>query len=132
MSYSQMVLLCSSEAIDLDQIERRLAADIPGVGLYRSAIPGRSEFLELTWDDWGIAVGYESGDVVAEESQEIAQAYAEFRPDREAIAQCRQRIVVNSAPDPEMEHFNDFVFVLESLEKFPGAVLFDPQNESFD
>lgn len=132
MSYSQMVLLCSEESLDLAQIEQRLSADIPSADLYRSSIPRGGEFLELTWNDWAIAVGYEKGDVVAEESREIAEAYAEFRPDRSAIAHCRQRIVVNSAPDPEMEHFNDFVLVLESLEKIPGAVLFDPQNESFD
>ncbi|PQO26639.1 hypothetical protein [Blastopirellula marina] len=135
MSYSQMILLTSAEPMDLGQIVEHLAGEFATqaeIVIHASTTADGSTFLELQKGDWSIAVSYESGDIVAEESQEIARLYAEFRPDRDEIAACRQRIDVVTTADPEMEHFNDFVLLLERLEKLPGAVLFDPENETFN
>ncbi|UUO05404.1 hypothetical protein M4951_18735 [Blastopirellula sp. J2-11] len=135
MSYGQMILLTAADPWDLERIEAHLCADCesePEVGMLISALPNGSRFLELQWEDWAIAVAYESGELVRQESAEMAQHFAEYRDDQEKLANCSQRITVMATEDPEMEHFNDFVLLIESLEKLPGAVLFDPENETFN
>ncbi|EAQ77825.1 hypothetical protein [Blastopirellula marina] len=134
MSYGQMILLTAADPWDLERLEAHLCADCeaePEIGMLISSSPEGARFLELQWEDWAIAVVYESGDIVRQESAEIAQSFAEFREDQERIANCSQRIIVMASDDPEMEHFHDFALLIESLEKLPGAVLFDPENETF-
>ena len=42
-----------------------------------------------------------------------------------------QRVVVAGSDDPDVDHFNDYVFIMEILESFPGTSIFDPHDESF-
>jgi hypothetical protein len=42
------------------------------------------------------------------------------------IAICNRRIATHADDDPNMDYFNDYIFVLEALESFDGLILFDP------
>jgi hypothetical protein len=65
------------------------------------------------------------------ESQEIAALYAKDRADSTVIATYDRRITLTSDDDLPLNHFNDYIFVLEALEKIDGVILFDPRDESF-
>ena len=80
--------------------------------------------------DWWISLTLNEMPHVIEESREIAEDYAAERPDSALIAACDRRIEVSSAEDPDMDYFNDYLFVLEPLEAL-GAILFDDETEMF-
>lgn len=84
------------------------------------------------WEEWALFLAYSEASYILQESQEIARKYASLRSDGETIARCGSRIELWSDPDPEMQHFNDYINVLEQIEAaFPTAILFDAANEVF-
>ena len=41
------------------------------------------------------------------------------------------RFEISSSQDPNMDHFNDYLFVLEALQALEGSVAFDPSTNMF-
>jgi hypothetical protein len=90
-----------------------------------------SQYVQLTSAGWSLRVHSEFEPHVLVESQEIAELYGAGRSDRAAIARCAHRVTIDSDDDPGMNHFNDYVFVLETLERLGAVTLFDPVAETF-
>lgn len=90
-----------------------------------------TDHIKLAWSNWSLRLFFAVAPHVLIESKEIAAAKATHRADRDIIASCDRRIEITSDPDPKMDHFNDYIFVLEVLERIPGVVLFDPYARTF-
>ena len=65
------------------------------------------------------------------ESQQIVAIYGKNRADSAVIAACDRRITLTSDDDPDLSRYSDYIFVLETLEKIDGVILFDPHAEVF-
>ena len=87
--------------------------------------------LVLKVNDWSLRVHFNSQPYVLEESKELAQYYAANRADKDLIAACASRFEIISDLDPEGNYFNYYVFVVELLEQFAGAITFDCQVRNF-
>ena len=85
--------------------------------------------IRLRWHHWRMQIALNTNSDILEDSRKIAQEYGQGRSDSDIIASCDRRIEVLCEPDPNGDHFNDYVSVLEALEKIPGAILFDPEAE---
>jgi hypothetical protein len=87
--------------------------------------------VQVSWDDWSLRVYSEFEPHVLLESREIAELYGAGRSDQSEIASCANRVTIDSDDDPGMDHYNDYVFVLEVLEQLGAIALFDPVAETF-
>jgi len=85
----------------------------------------------VNWPSFALTLCKEDEPHVAEESAELAGRYARNHPDRERIARCQRRYSVSADPDPDMDHFNDYVFVCNAAEKLARVYVFDSQSGEF-
>ncbi|MCU0479942.1 MAG: hypothetical protein MUE54_01865 [Anaerolineae bacterium] len=83
--------------------------------------------IQIRYKTWVFNLYWETQPHVLEESQEIAQIFAKNRPDKDIIGKCHRRITTASNPDPDMEYFNDYVYVLQVFERIPDSYIFDNQ-----
>ena len=84
----------------------------------------------LEWPDWKVQIRPVAGTKVLEFANKVASVDPS-RQDNSVIASCDRLIEVQGTDDANMDHFNDYVFVLQALENLPGVVLFDPRDVSF-
>ena len=85
----------------------------------------------LRWNDWSFRLHFENQPHVIEDSREIAERFASNRADQERIAACDRRITTAADPDPDMSHFNHYIYVMETLESIKGIYVFDPNDGKF-
>ncbi len=82
--------------------------------------------------DWQIRVATNCTPSVLVEARAIAAAHLEpDDPRQTALATYPCRIEIGCDPDPTMDRFNYYVYVLEALETLPGAIVFDPTTTGF-
>ena len=86
--------------------------------------------LSLSSDNWEIHLTLEEGPQVLEDSIRIADQIG--GADEElGIAKCNRRVdVATDYPDPEMDHFNDYLQVMEVVQSFQGVIAVDPSEPS--
>jgi len=68
---------------------------------------------------------------VVEESIEIAQQDFLVDKKKENIASCTSRYEMSADTDPNMDYFNESLFIIEIFEKFTGVFIFDPNSGEF-
>jgi len=86
--------------------------------------------LTLSSAGWEIHLVLNTGATVLQDSADIAEKIA-GDIDGTDIARCDRRIEVSSdVSDPFMEHFNDFLGVVEVLRSFKGIIAVDPREPS--
>jgi len=86
--------------------------------------------LTLTSGEWEINLSLEDGPDVLEDSIRIADHVGDAEGEL-GIATCNRRIDISSdVPDPEMDHFNDYLQIIEVLQSFNGVIPVDPQEPS--
>ncbi|AFY76491.1 MAG: hypothetical protein IGR93_00985 [Hydrococcus sp. C42_A2020_068] len=51
----------------------------------------------------------------------MAETFASDRTDKAEIAACDRRLEIICQPDPDLDYFNNYLFVLEELGSFVGA-----------
>ncbi len=90
-----------------------------------------ADMCTLRRGDWSFRFYWEASPHVLMESQDIAERAAAQGFDESTVAACARRISTAGDPDPDMLHFNDYVYVLEVLEGFKGIYLFDPYDGKF-
>ena len=67
---------------------------------------------------------------VLQESREIEEKIGGDEDDL-GIANCDRRVeVASDIPDPEMDHFNEYLLVIEVLQSFKGIIAVDPKEPS--
>lgn len=135
MVYQLFALITGETDLPLGRVAdlmRQEFASVPGaIVALAETPPGEHPRLEIRWTDWAFRLAYSDMPHVLEESREIDDACADGRPDRDRIAGCRRRLELASDEDPEMDHFNDYLFIQERLGQQDGVVLFDLQAGEF-
>ena len=90
-----------------------------------------SQTITLRWNDYSLQIAREQLPHVVEESAEIAAHFGADHPAKDRIAQCKCRFSTSGDDDPDMMHFNDYLFVGEALERLGNVYRFDPSTCEF-
>jgi hypothetical protein len=123
--YRAYGLLQPNTSFTLEKGALQLAARFPDATVSREG-----DRIRLIKGEWQIELAIADGPQVQSEAEGFAGKIAGLEPqEAAAIASCSQRIEVDSdVPDPFMEHFNDFLTVVEVLKSFPGVIVIDPKE----
>ena len=123
--YQAFGLLKPDTDFSLESAALKLAAKFPGWQLQRG-----DNLVTLAKDDWEIHMTVNRGPEVLQESRDMAETIA-GEVDGAEIASCASRVeVASDIPDPEMDHFDDYLGVIEVLMSFRGLIAVDPQEPS--
>lgn len=87
--------------------------------------------VSLRWHDYTMTVYRSALPHVLEESAELASEFAAHRPDRDRIARCKLRFEISAEEDPNMDHFNDYLFVGEALQRLARVYRFENASGEF-
>ena len=121
--YEAIGFLQDDTDFDLAEAQNHLMKRLP-----RMKVKRRGNTVTVEAPGWSLEVHLADEPFVAEESRDMA-AHFSACPRSAEIALSKRRVeIVSTDADPDMEHFNDFVFVCETLEKFRGLILFDPRS----
>lgn len=126
MAYRALAMVLPGTELDLDRLAERLREKMRHIKVARS--PRSLQMLSV---GWALILDVVDDPYVRAESADIAQKFADERPDRELISLCACRIEVSADPDPTGEHFVDYVGTLDVLFGFGNVVLFDPATGTF-
>ena len=123
--YSAFGLLKSDSDFTLAEAAKRLAAKFPSFDVEKTA-----DGVVVSSADWEIHLTLNDAPAVLEESREMA-GHIGGAEDAKDIAACVRRVELSSdVPDPEMEHFNDYLLAVEVLQSFKGLIAVDPEEPS--
>lgn len=129
VSYKALILLPPTSSASIAEAEDKLRTFYRNDGC--DAIIQRHEtVIEVIIGEWNCCVYLSSEPHVLVESQEMAELFAAARPDREEIATCNRRFEVIGT-DPNMDYFNDYLFVLQVLESFPSVKVWEGAAQEF-
>ena len=121
--YRAFGLLQAASDLTLEEVAVRLRAKFPGYSVAQNA--GQ---ITVAKGDWEIELRLNEEPIVLVESAELAEKIA-GTIDGTEIAACTRRVEVwSDTPDPMMEHFNEFLFVVEVLQSFRGVIAVDPRE----
>lgn len=123
--YRAFGLLKPDSDFTIAEAAKRLSARFPTYAVEQTA-----DSVAVTSADWEIHLVLNESPAVLEESAEIA-AHIGGADDARDILACGRRVEVGSdVPDPEMEHFNDYLLTIEVLQSFRGLIAVDPREPS--
>lgn len=90
----------------------------------------RGNSLTLRVDKFPFFIGYSDAPHVLQESKEFAELFGppEKRVD---IATASSRFELRAGHDPNMDHFNDMIFICQAAESMGPIYLFDPLSKEF-
>ena len=123
--YRALGLLRPETDFTVEQAQARLAAKFPGFAVTREG-----DQITVTGGEWWIALALVSGEHIREETEGLVGHLAGVEPEEaEALVASDRRVEVwTDVPDPFMEHFNDYLFVVEVLKSFDGLLAVDPNE----
>src|SRR5262245_22351726 len=123
--YRAYGLLQSGTDFTLEAAATRLTSKFPGY-----SVTSRGQQITVSKGDWEIELAVFSGPQVQSESEGLAGNLAGLEPAEAAnIAACDRRVEVwSDTPDPFMEHFNEYLSLIEMLKSFRGVVVVDPRE----
>lgn len=123
--YRAYGLLQSNTDFSLGEAAARLTAKFPGYSVLL-----RGEQITVSKGDWQMELAVVTGPQVQSESEGLAGSIAGLEPDEAAsFVGCDRRVEVwSDTPDPSMEHFNDYLQVVEVLKSFRGVIVVDPKE----
>lgn len=123
--YRTFALLLPESDFTLDKVAQKILTAFPGSQASRA-----DQQIQVTTPDWEVHLTLEEGPEVLEETQRIAE-HIGGNEDELGIRRCARRVVIASdVPDPMMEHFADYLKVIDVLRTFKGLILVDPQEPS--
>src|SRR5262245_8204746 len=117
--YRALGLLRPDSDFSLDEAKRRLAAKFPGFAITRDG-----DQLVVSQGEWWIAVAVVSGPEIQTETEGLIGRLAGVEPaEAEAYTSSDRRVEVwTDVPDPFMEHFDHYLFVIEAIKSFNGLL----------
>jgi hypothetical protein len=139
LSYEAMILLPHAR-FSLQDAQKLLEARFAGDDDLSVRSGKRLEVKSS--DGWALRLSYHAEPSVLEESAEIAQDLRDGKltgAAPELLERAMQakletfpaRFELSCKPDPNMDHFNDYLFVLEALQALEGSVAFDHSSGMF-
>jgi hypothetical protein len=129
--YEALILVDPDITITADRLAHELRRFYEGKPGRPSEITLSEDTVTLRWPDYDLTVGRSVLAHVLEESAEIAEECNPDHPARERIARCECRFEMSGPPDPNMDHFNDSLFVGEALERLGRVYRFDQASGEF-
>lgn len=126
--YQSLILLARDA--EFDRLEESLAARFRAY-----PEPARPSFsrtpdgLRVNFSGYEFMLSKNSSEWVQKESAEIAELAAASQ--REAVAKVTVRLELSGGSDPNMEHFNDYIAILEATESLGQIWIFDPAAGEF-
>jgi len=123
--YRACGLIKSDTNFSIDAALPLLQAKFPGFTVTRAG-----EQITLTKGNWSIALAVVSGPDVRDETQGIADKIAGLeQAEAESYVATGRRVEAwSDDPDPFMEHFNDYLSMVEVLKSFTGLLAIDPKE----
>ena len=123
--YSAFGLLKPDSDFTLKEAAQRLAAKFPLFAVEQTA-----DAIVVSDAEWEIHLTLNESPAVLDESREIAR-HIGGAEDAKDIALCARRVeLASDIPDPEMDHFNDYLLAVEVLQSFEGLIAVDPREPS--
>jgi hypothetical protein len=123
--YQYMAMVAPETSASLETLQASLDAFYSKIKRpYRSAISGNQ--LTLTLADYKFYVYYATEAHVLEESREMAQTYIGDASTKAAIARCATRFEMHGDDDPDMDYFNDSLYLQEQIEALGTVYILDP------
>jgi hypothetical protein len=130
MSYEAMALLTPGNAVTLADVEDKLS-QFYSRNSQEVQFSRQDGKLQIRLRNWSCTLIHNSDSSVIKESQEMATLFATNRPDKAIIASCDSRYEIECAPDPNMENFNEFIFILEQLDSFADIKVWEAATQEF-
>lgn len=122
-TYQAFAFLQDDSDFDIEVLRQRLVKRLSAMKVVHE---GRNISLQVPEMVFRVHLADEP--FVAQESLGISEHFA-LCPLAAEIAECKRRVEICSTdPDPEMEYFNDYIILCETLEGFRGVILFDPTS----
>ncbi|VTT97355.1 unnamed protein product [Gemmataceae bacterium] len=123
--YRACGLIKSDTDFTLDEAHARLAAKFPGHTVTRAG-----DQVVVSKGNWSIMMAVASGPGVRDETQGIVDKIAGLeQTDAEAYVATGRRVEAwSDDPDQFMEHFNEYLSVVEVLKTFRGLLAVDPRE----
>jgi hypothetical protein len=119
--YNAFGLLTPDSDFTMTEAARRLADRFPSF-----AVELQHDTVVVSTAAWEIHLTMNASPTVLEESAEIAE-HIGGAEDGSDIAACARRVeLASDIPDPEMEHFNDYLLAVEVIKSFKGLIAVDP------
>jgi hypothetical protein len=130
-SYQAFVMLPTENSPSPDLVKQQLQQRFDLANpLAQIAI--EPEYISITVEDWQLRISANGDPYVLEEAQEIAAEHLEpDDPKRVALATYGFRLEISCDEDPNMDYFNYYIYALEALSEFSGAIVFDPSTSGF-
>src|SRR5271166_4097553 len=123
--YSAFGLLKPDSDFTMTEAARRVSARFPSF-----TVEQKAETIVVSSADWEIHLTLNESPTVLDESRDIAERIGGAE-DAKDIAVCARRVeLASDIPDPEMEHFNDYLLAVEVLQSFKGLIAVDPREPS--
>ncbi len=123
--YIAFGLLTPDSNFTMTEAAKRLSAKFPSF-----AVEHKADSIIISSVDWEIHLSMNAAPTVLDESREMAR-HIGGAEDAKDLAVCARRVeVASDIPDPEMNHFNDYLFVVEVLQSFNGLIAVDPREPS--
>lgn len=126
--YRVSLLIPPDNLLSFDEIVHKLETHLRSRSPKPLQVVVEGQNLILRRDHWSLKVYWEVNERIKDESEDIAEKFASERPDKHVIAACNRRITTAGDPDPNMDYFNEFVYVLEVFEQLANVYMFDPDN----
>lgn len=107
------------------EAEKRLATKFNGFAVARAG-----DRVDVRKGDWWISLARVAGEGIAGEIEGLVGHLAGVESDEAAAytASAARVEVWTDVPDPFMEHFNDYLGVVEVLKSFRGLLAVDPNE----
>ena len=129
--YDTLIMLDPETSISIHSRQTELEAFYKAHPKNRPVVAVEGTRLHIRWPDYSFEVAHSQLPHVIEESQEIAEEYAGSHPARERIALCASRFEMTGSDDPDMEHFNDYLYVIEAVQRLGTAYAFSSETCEF-
>jgi hypothetical protein len=123
--YTAFGLLKPSSDFTIDAAFQRLTAKFPDYSVTRSG-----QQVVVAQGDWSIQLALVEGAHLRGELEGLAGKLAGVEPaEAAAYVSTEQRVEVwSDIPDPMMEHFDDYLKMVEVLKSFTGLLAVDPRE----
>jgi hypothetical protein len=125
--YQAYLLLQPNTDFTLEAAQQKLLAKFPKL------VPARAgEELTFTGADWEFYLRVNAGPDVLADSEKFAEEIAgDGGEEGRQIAAIDRRVEIGSdMADPEMDHFEDYLTLLDTLRSFRGIIAIDPSEPS--
>jgi hypothetical protein len=129
--YESLILVDPDVTITAEQLAAELRRFYQGKAGAPAEIAHAGQDVRLRWPGYLLEVGRSSVPHVLIESQELALKFAREHPARDRIASCTCRFEVSGDDDPDMEHFNDSLYVGEALSRLGSVYRFEQASCEF-